>query len=124
MDGGATSDPVEALERLVRAHLAVVTSDVEAASVFISEWRSLGPERRAAVLARRDAYERRFRDLIADGIAVGAFGLSDPAITATVLLSALNGVATWYDPAGRLGPDRIADHIADLAVRMLTAGPA
>jgi TetR/AcrR family transcriptional regulator, cholesterol catabolism regulator len=73
------------------------------------------------VLARRDAYEGRFRELIAEGIAIGAFGLTDPAIAATVILSSLNAVATWYDPEGRLPAGRVADHLTDLSLRMLEA---
>jgi len=114
-------DPVEAISSLVRTHVDVVTSDVGEASVFVHEWRSLGDERRAAVLARRDAYEARFRRPIAEGIAIGAFGITDPAVAAIVVLSALNAVATWYDPAGRLAPDRIADHLVELTLRMLEA---
>jgi AcrR family transcriptional regulator len=112
-------DPAEALAALVRAHVEVLTSDVDEAGVFVHEWRALGPERRAAILARRDAYEARFRRRIEDGIAVGAFSMTDPAIAATSLLSALNGVAAWYDPDGRLPAARIADHLVDLSLRML-----
>jgi AcrR family transcriptional regulator len=122
---GATTrlpgDPVEAITALVRAHVGVITADVGEASVFVHEWRALGPERRAAVLARRDAYEARFRRHISAGIAIGAFGLTDPAIAATVVLSALNGVATWYDPIGRLTAERVADHLVGLTMRMLSA---
>jgi AcrR family transcriptional regulator len=114
-------DPVEAIEQLVRAHIRVVTDDVGEASVFVHEWRSLGPERRAAVLARRDAYESRYRRHIADGIGTGVFAMTDPAIAATVILTALNGVASWYDPEGRLSADRIADHLVDLTLRTLEA---
>jgi AcrR family transcriptional regulator len=113
-------DAVEALSALIRSHVAVLTADVGEASVFVHEWRSLGPERRAAVLDRRDAYEARFRSRIEAGIASGAFGLTDPAIASTVLLTALNGVATWYEPDGRLSADRVADHIVDLSLRMLS----
>jgi len=112
-------DPVEAISMLIRAHLEVLTDDVGEASVFVHEWRALGPERRLAVLERRDAYEARFRRRIADGIALGAFALVDPAIASTVLLTALNGVATWYDPDGRLTADRIADHLVELGLRLL-----
>ena len=114
-------DPAEAIAALVRAHVAVVTSDVGEASVFVHEWRSLGEERRAAVLARRDAYEARYRRRIADGIAIGVFGITDPAIAATVILGAINAVAAWYDPNGRLTAERVADHIVGLTMRMLSA---
>jgi len=116
-------DPVEALGALVRAHVDVLTADVREASVFVHEWRALGEEHRAAILARRDAYERRFRRRIEDGIAIGAFAMTDPALASTTILSALNGIATWYDPAGRLAPDRIADHLVDLTTRMLASQP-
>ncbi len=112
-------DPAEAVAALVRAHIQVLTADVDEASVFVHEWRALGEMRRAAILARRDAYEARFRRSIEEGIAVGAFAMTDPAIASTTLLTALNGVATWYDPDGRLAPERIADYLVDLSLRML-----
>lgn len=113
-------DPAEAIAALVRAHVEVLTADVDEACVFVHEWRALGPERRAAILERRDAYEARFRRRIIEGIAVGAFALTDPAIASGAILSAVNGVATWYDPEGRLTADRIADHLVELAMRMLS----
>lgn len=116
-------DPMEALAALVRAHVAVLTADVDAAGVFVHEWRALGPERRAEILARRDAYQARFRRRIEDGVAVGAFAMTDPALATSTILSALNGVAAWYDPAGRLPAARIADHLVDLTARMLASQP-
>jgi TetR/AcrR family transcriptional regulator, cholesterol catabolism regulator len=116
----APGDPVHAIAALVRTHVRVLTEDIGEASVFVHEWKSLGADRREAILARRDAYEQRFRRRIVAGIAVGAFALADPAIASTVILSTLNGLVTWYDPAGRLPPDRIADHLVGLVGRMLS----
>ena len=114
-------DPAEALAALVRAHVAVLTADVDEAGVFVNEWRALGPVRRAEILDRRDAYQRRFRSHVEAGIAIGAFAMTDPAIAASTILSAVNGVAAWYDPDGRLPAGRIADHLVDLCMRMLEA---
>ena len=113
-------DPDDLLAGLVRAHVRVVTEDVGEASVFIHEWRHLSDERRQAVLERRDAYEARFRAAIANGIASGAFILTDPSLAATFLLTALNGIPTWYRPGGSASPAQLADLYADLAVRSLT----
>jgi AcrR family transcriptional regulator len=112
-------DPAEALGALIRAHVDVLTSDVDAAGVFVHEWRSLEPEHRDAILTRRDAYQARFRRRIEDGIAVGVFTMTDPAIATSTLLSAINGIAAWYDPNGRLPAVRIADHLVELSLRML-----
>jgi AcrR family transcriptional regulator len=116
----ASSDPVERLAALVEAHVDVVTADPERASVFVTEWRHLSGDRRAAIATRRDAYEARFRAVIEDGTAVGAFRATDSALAATFILTALNGIATWYRPDGRLSADRIADHYVDLALRSLS----
>ncbi|MFL5680398.1 MAG: TetR/AcrR family transcriptional regulator [Chloroflexota bacterium] len=120
VDATRGRDAATRLSALVRAHIGVIASDPELASVFVSEWRHLGGERRAAILARRDAYERLFRDVIVDGMASGELASTDPALAATFVLTALNGLAGWYRGDGRLSRDRIADHYADLAVRSLT----
>jgi TetR/AcrR family transcriptional regulator, cholesterol catabolism regulator len=113
-------DPEDVLAALVRAHVGVVTDDVGEASVFIHEWRHLSDARRVAVHERRDAYEKRFRAAIAEGIAQGAFALADPSLAATFLLTALNGIPSWYRPGGSTSPAQLADLYADLAVRSLT----
>lgn len=118
----AASDRTAArkLRKMIRAHVAVVTSAQKDAAVFLDEWRFLSPERRATIAARRDDYERLFRQAIAQGVASGEFGRVDPAQTAIVILSALNGIATWYSPDGKLTPAQIADQHADLFIRALT----
>ena len=116
----AGADPATRLAALVRAHVAVIAADPELASVFVTEWRHLSADHRAEVLERRDRYEALFRSAILDGMATGNFASTDPALAATFVLTALNGLAGWYRADGRLGRDRIADHYADLAVRALT----
>jgi AcrR family transcriptional regulator len=115
-----TGDPVDRLAALVEGHVEVVTADPQRSSVFVTEWRHLSADRRARIGARRDAYEHRFRELIRDGTSTGAFRATDDALAATFLLTALNGIAAWYRPGGRLSADRIADHYVDLALRALS----
>ena len=115
-----SGDAVERLAAIVEAHVEVITADPERSIVFVTEWRHLSPDRRDAIGRRRDAYEARVRDLIAEGQAIGAFAAIDPTLAATFLLTALNGIATWYRPDGRLSADRIADHYVDLALRSLS----
>lgn len=106
---------------LVRAHVAVVTDDLERASVFIHEWRALEPDRRDEIAQRRDAYEHRFRSTIDGGIASGAFTAVDPTVTAAYILTALNGLVQWYRPLGRSSPRDVADSFADLSLRAVQA---
>ncbi len=115
--GALVFGPGVHLISLVRAHVGVLTDDIERASVFVHEWRALDPGRRAEMARRRDAYEARFRAAIADGVGTGAFAPVDPALTATYILTALNGLVGWYQPDGRLSARTIADAFADLSVR-------
>ena len=119
--GASVFGPGVRLISLVRAHVGVVTDDVERASVFVREWRSLERGRRDDMARRRDAYEARFRAAIEDGVEAGAFAPVDPVPTAAYILTALNGLVAWYDPAGRLPADAIADVYADLTLRAVQA---
>jgi TetR/AcrR family transcriptional regulator, cholesterol catabolism regulator len=111
----------ERLRALVRAHVGVVTDNVENASAFVYEWKFLSPERRASIRRRRDRYEGRFRSLISEGVAARAFGRVDPAVATIFILTSLNGIPIWYRQEGRLSADRIANELAELAVRSVEA---
>lgn len=120
----AATDPVvpatTRLRQMIRAHVEVVTSTQRDAAVFLHEWRFLSPERREQMAGRRDAYEALFRKVIAEGIAAGTFAPVDPKLTATAILTAINGIATWYRSDGPMTAQEIADHHADLFLRALT----
>lgn len=107
------------LREMIRGHVAVVTSSQKDAAVFLHEWRFLSPERREQMAARRDAYEGLFRQAIADGVHAGYFQPVDTKLTAMAILSALNGIATWYRPEGILSAEEIADSFADLFINAL-----
>jgi AcrR family transcriptional regulator len=115
--------PSTKLREMIRAHVDVVTAAQRDSAVFLHEWRFLSPDRRAQIATRRDAYEALFRQAIGEGIAAGAFEPVDPRLTAMAVLSALNGIATWYSPDGALTPAQIADQHADLFLRSLSCDP-
>jgi AcrR family transcriptional regulator len=119
-DAEPEADPGTRLAALVRAHVGVITDDVERASVFVHEWRSLSTERRAEIGRRRDDYERRVRTLIAEGSASGTFTEVDPVVAAAYLLTAINGVVSWYRPDGRVRPEALADAYAEFALRSVS----
>jgi AcrR family transcriptional regulator len=118
----AGASPRTRLDALIRGHVRVIAAEPRIASVFVNEWRHLSPQPRQLILARRDAYQQRFGDLIEAGIEMGEFAPTDSALAATYLLTALNGIATWYSPLGRLDVEAIADHYANLSLRALAQG--
>ena len=113
----------ERLRDMIVAHVRVVTDELENAAVFLREWRFLGAQRQAEIARRRDAYEALFRRVIAEGLARGEFATADPRLTTIAVLSALNGVAGWYRPDGRLTPSAIGEQFAGLFTRALVCEP-
>ena len=72
---------------------------------------------------RRDNYEALFRNVITDGVSAGDFRPVDARLTAMAILSALNSIATWYSPEGRLTKDQVADQHADIFLAALASSP-
>src|SRR5919204_2922867 len=120
----APGSAVQRLRAMIAAHVGVVAGAVDRATVFLFEWTFLAPERREAVARSRAAYQGYFERVIGEGVATGELAAADPRLAAVFLLSAMNGMAHWYRPDGRLGPDALAEQYADLFLEGLRAPPA
>ncbi|WP_373982096.1 TetR/AcrR family transcriptional regulator [Achromobacter sp. JD417] len=64
----------------------------------------------------RDSYEKLLRDVIAQGVADGAFRALDVAATGRAVLSMLNWMVRWYKPGQGDSAETIADGYFDLLV--------
>jgi AcrR family transcriptional regulator len=108
--------PEDRLRRAMRAHVAVVASNVDAAWVFHHEWKSLTGERLAEIRRLRRRYERMWDDVVG-----GLPGATDHRFARLLVLSAANWTYTWYRPAGPLSPEEVADRFTDLLLAGLGA---
>jgi hypothetical protein len=108
---------VEKLRLALRAHLAVVADQLDVATVFIQEWRSLDEERRDEILAERRHYEERIRAFFREGREGGELRTDlDENAAALLFLSAANWAYTWLRP----GED--TDALADAFFGLLVDG--
>ncbi|MFJ3465704.1 TetR/AcrR family transcriptional regulator [Achromobacter spanius] len=64
----------------------------------------------------RDNYEKQLREVIAQGVADGAFRALDVAATGRAVLSMLNWMVRWYKPGQGDSAESIADGYFDLLV--------
>jgi AcrR family transcriptional regulator len=117
----ADAAAVERLARAVHAHLHVAADHADELSLVQIELRSLSRDRRIAMIARRDAYERRWRQAVADGIAAGELRPFDVRLAGIGILSACNWFTQWYRPDGGLSVDEIADAFVSLFLGGLAA---
>ncbi len=106
------------LRRLLVSHIETAIEHLDAATVFLNEWRYLSTDKRAEIQAKRDRYEEIVRKIIQDGIDEGEFR-SDANVrfAARLVLSAGNWTYAWFKPGGELGPTAIGEMFADLLIR-------
>src|SRR5439155_16234220 len=101
----------------LRAHLRVVSEQLDVATVWMREWRYLEDERRAWFLEARRGYEQRIRDLFREGRELSELRTDlDDAAAALLFLSAANWAYTW------LRPGRDTDELADRLYAALLDG--
>lgn len=75
-----------------------------------------------AALQRRRAFDHAVAALVADARDEGALRAdADPAVVARLLFGMINSLTEWYDPAGAVTPDDLADTILALALRAPSA---
>ena len=111
-DEGPILDRIRAA---LRAHLRVVSEQLDVATVFVREWRYLEGERREQFLAERRRYEERFRALFREGRETGELRTDlDDGTAALLALSAVNWAYTWLRPGA--DTDTLADRFTALLV--------
>ena len=106
---------VDRIRWALRAHLRVVSEQLDVATVFVREWRYLEGERRESFVAERRRYEERFRALFREGREHGELRADlDDGAAALVALSAANWAYTWLKPGA--DTDALADRFTALLV--------
>lgn len=116
-------DPEQQLRTFVVFHITFHTSRPVEAGVCLSELRSLEGKGRKTVLALRDSYQARLAALIQNGIEKAVFRVEDPHLATLLILGAITGVLTWYDPEAGIPADAIAERYADLLLGGLRRRP-
>ncbi len=107
----------EQLVALVRAHVLTHLEEPGVARVVDGEIRALADPERRAITARRDAYERRFRRVLEQGVHEGTFGRElDVRVAAMSILTMGTGVIHWWRPGGRLSAADVADQVGYFAL--------
>lgn len=113
-DDGAFGDRVRGV---LEAHVRCVLDDLEAAAAHL-EFTGLPEEQHAALVKKRDRYERGLRRLVQSGIRDGEFEARDAAVVTRAMLGAANWTTRWFRPGGGQSAGTVAAETA----RYLVAG--
>lgn len=103
-------------ERMVlvcRKYIELMTSETGSWAV-LSEFAALEPKNRAVIAQRRDEFERRFRELLAEGMDDSSVREINAHITVFFFMGSINWMLQWFRPDGNLSGDIMARQFADL----------
>lgn len=117
-------DPLDALQRFVAFHIEFHAVRRDAVFIGNAELRSLSPAQHAEVVALRDAYEKRLRQILREGEAAGLFRPGDLKVASYALIAMLSGVCTWYQPQGRKSVAQLVRQYTALALGCVGAARA
>lgn len=81
---------------------------------FFEHHRELPVKQQHAIRSKRDEYEELLTSLLEWGQAVGEIRGQDARVTALAVFGMCNWAYQWYDPAGPLRPQELAERFADL----------
>ena len=109
--------PAEKVRLALRAHLRVVSEQLDVATVFVQEWKYLEGKRLEEIVYERRRYEERIRELLREGRDLGELRADlDVNAAALAFLSAANWAYTW------LAPGADTDALADRFFALLLDG--
>jgi AcrR family transcriptional regulator len=117
----AADDPTTKLEALVRATVRYRVRHRIDSSLSLLELRNLEPRYRKLLEAREHAADRMWADIIAGGVAAGAFTAPWPDEARRAIIAICNAVADWYQPEGTVTVEELADRYKCLALLLLQA---
>ncbi|MBV6395107.1 MAG: HTH-type transcriptional repressor KstR2 [Anaerolineales bacterium] len=116
------SSPAEAkLRQMIHAYLNLLAENADLAAVLLFEHRSLEPRQHARHIPNRDRFEKLWLDIVLEGVKAKKFRVSNPALAVRAMLGTLNWTLTWYRANGQMSMEEIADQIADLQFKGLSA---
>ena len=110
------TDPHDRLRAAVRSHVLHHAHRRYRAWTSHVEVRSLTGDYLAEILSKRREYERRWIEILQDGMSSGVFTPADPRLTMYGILAIGQSVSRWYKPGGGYDAEGIADAMADFVL--------
>ena len=106
------TDPGDSIDRLVRHHVTFFTEHMSEMKVLSHEADSLTQERQDSINQLKKQYVTLLADLI--GKAQGEGAKADKRVAAYALFGMMNWIYTWYDPAGEIKPEQLAEQFSEV----------
>ena len=114
-------DPVDVLRALCERTVKLVIEIRTSIAMFWREQNIMPESEKRYMHEMKQKHDAQLTRVLERGIASGEFAMADPKLTALAIQGMLNWIYTWYHPKGRLEADEIANKMADLAIKIVSA---
>lgn len=121
LQDASNSTTTEQLQQLIKQHVKSHGKERLAALVVDTEYRSLEGDSKEKIRSMRITYEKLWSDILNQGKQAGDFHYENNKITSYALISLCSGVAHWYREDGALSINEVADHYAEMGLKMVAA---
>src|SRR6516162_3378369 len=111
-------DPLEELERAIRAQIDYIIQNRVPFGLFLHEFDSLSGKRQHKLISVMSRYNSRFVELVRRGQEQGKLVEGDPSIVVNGILGMCNWLYRWYDTDYASSPEQIKE----VFVRMILKG--
>ena len=111
-------DPVEQLERAIRAQIDYIIQNKVPFGLFLHEFDSLSGKRQQKLISVMSRYNSRFVDLVRRGQQQGKLIGGEPWLIVNGILGMCNWLYRWYDTDHVSGPEQIKQ----VFLRMILSG--
>lgn len=112
----------ERLTLTLRNYIVGLTSELNFS--FLVDISALPPGERAHVIRFRDAFEKKMRQFVEQGLADGSIAPCDPKFAIFAIMGAVSWVPSWYSPDGELSGEEVADALIGFLSSGLARRPA
>jgi AcrR family transcriptional regulator len=112
-------DPAERLAAAVRVHVRRHCANAMESHIATTELRSLDPEARSGLDAKREQIHAILVAAVTDGVASGDFHCDRPRDTARALHGMCSAVGAWYREGAGMTPEEVAELYVALALRLV-----
>ncbi len=87
--------------------------------ISTTELRSLTPANYEKIIAKRDGYEQRLKDILAKGNDSGEWTIAEPNIASKVILGMMTSVGTWYRSDGSFELDNLVEIYQEMVANLV-----
>ena len=101
------------IENIIRFHIGMMLNDFDEVYVANHEWKHLKEPWLADFLNRRRRYEKRFVQLVENGMEAGELKMADPYVAVLTILSAVRGLEFWQHHKKNISTETLEDNMVN-----------